>query len=262
MGLMERALWYVEWKLATTFDLDSVANYCSVSRFHLSRVFGGCTGHSVMNYARARRLSIAAQALVRRSDSILNVALEAGYGSHEAFTRAFRTQFGITPQALRMSGDLLPLSLMEPILMDNSLIVDLAAPRFTERASFVATGFSARYTFDTNQGIPAQWQKFGVHIGHVPGQVGQVAYGVCSNADENGEFDYICGVETDPGSDLLPEMIRFTVPTQRYAIFTHSRRTGTQRQYGQRLGHAPRRGADYECRIRRAPFRVQPLKNR
>jgi AraC family transcriptional regulator len=54
-----------------------------------------------MHYARGRRLSEAARALAAGAPNILEVALAAGYGSHEAFTRAFRRQFGVPPEALR-----------------------------------------------------------------------------------------------------------------------------------------------------------------
>ncbi len=51
-----------------------------------------------MRYVRLRRLSIAAVALAAEDTSILEVALEAGYSSHKAFTRAFRDHFGHTPK--------------------------------------------------------------------------------------------------------------------------------------------------------------------
>ncbi|MGE5157753.1 MAG: helix-turn-helix domain-containing protein [Gemmatimonas sp.] len=64
------------------------------------RAFAAATGFSVMRYVRARRLSEAARALARGAPDILSLALEADYGSHEAFTRAFRDHFGMTPEAV------------------------------------------------------------------------------------------------------------------------------------------------------------------
>ncbi len=72
-----------------------------VSRFHMVRAFAAATGLSVMRYVRARRLSEAARALADGAPDILALALEADYGSHEAFTRAFRDHFGVTPEAVR-----------------------------------------------------------------------------------------------------------------------------------------------------------------
>jgi AraC-like DNA-binding protein len=50
---------------------------------------------------RGRRLSEAARVLANGGPDILSVALDFGYGSHEAFTRAFRDQFGLTPESVR-----------------------------------------------------------------------------------------------------------------------------------------------------------------
>jgi AraC family transcriptional regulator len=55
----------------------------------------------------------------------------------------------------------------------------------------------------------------------VPGQLGRVAYGVCCNGDDVGNFDYICGVEVADFSRLTPEWARVRVAAQRYAVFTH-----------------------------------------
>jgi AraC family transcriptional regulator len=55
----------------------------------------------------------------------------------------------------------------------------------------------------------------------VPGQIGRTAYGVCCNTDEDGNFDYICGVEVASFSDLPPDFSRVRVPAQRYAVFSH-----------------------------------------
>jgi AraC family transcriptional regulator len=52
----------------------------------------------VIKYLRARRLSDAARTLGMGGKDILSIALEAGYGSHEAFTRAFREQFNVPPE--------------------------------------------------------------------------------------------------------------------------------------------------------------------
>src|SRR5579863_7108524 len=96
-----------------------------VSRYHVSRVFGLATGHSVMRYVRGRRLTEAARCLANGAPDILGVALDAGYGSHEAFTRAFRDQFGLTPEMLRAQGNLNNIELLEPIKMDETLLTSL-----------------------------------------------------------------------------------------------------------------------------------------
>ena len=96
MGAVERAVWFIENRFGSEVTLDAIAEAAGVSRFHLCRLFGVATGQSVMRYVRGRRLTEAARVLAAGASDILAVALDAGYGSHEAFTRAFRDQFGLT----------------------------------------------------------------------------------------------------------------------------------------------------------------------
>src|SRR6478609_995569 len=105
-----------------------IAAIAGVSRFHLVRAFAEVTGLSVMRYVRARRLSEAAKALADGAPDILNLALEADYGSHEAFTRAFRDHFGVTPEMVRATTCLDKLKLQEPIMMESTALDHLKAP--------------------------------------------------------------------------------------------------------------------------------------
>src|SRR6202051_2238086 len=98
MNPAQRALWFIESHLAEELTLDEIADVAGISRFHMVRAFAAATGFSVMRYVRARRLSEAARALANGAPDILTLALEADYGSHEAFTRAFRDHFGVTPE--------------------------------------------------------------------------------------------------------------------------------------------------------------------
>src|SRR4030081_2004638 len=119
MNPAQKALWYIESHLATALTLDEISSIVGVSRFHLVRAFAAATGFSVMRYVRARRLTEAARALAAGAPDILTVALDADYGSHEAFTRAFRDHFGVTPETVRASPHLGNLQLQEPIVMDS-----------------------------------------------------------------------------------------------------------------------------------------------
>jgi len=221
MNPVEKALWFIENRLAGEISLQAIAKSVGVSNHHLARAFGAATGQSLMRYARGRRLSEAARSLVNGAPDILMVALDAGYGSHEAFTRAFREQFGMTPEHCRSLGNLDHLQLVEPIRMDKSLLIALDEPRFEELHELLIAGFAARYTFATNQGIPAQWQRFGPHIGTVPAQLGPETYGVACNFDNGGSFEYIAGVRVADFGDLPEGFATIRIQAQRYAVFRH-----------------------------------------
>jgi len=222
MNPAQKALWYIESHLADPLTLEQIAVIGGVSRFHMVRAFAAATGLSVMRYVRTRRLSEAARALAGGAPDILHLALDADYGSHEAFTRAFRDHFGVTPEAVRSSTRLDNLRLQEPIVMDSTVIDNLQAPRFETGKAMLVAGVGERCTHENGgAGIPNQWQRFHQKVGDIPDRVGQVAYGVCCNGDDSGNFDYIAGVEVSDFSDLPREFSRVRIPEQRYAVFTH-----------------------------------------
>src|SRR5712671_800292 len=151
MNPAQKALWYIESHLANALTLDEIAAIGGVSRFHMVRAFAAATGLSVMRYVRARRLSEAARTLAGGAPDILNLALEADYGSHEAFTRAFRDHFGVTPEAVRAASCVDKLRLQEPIMMDSTLTDKLQPPRFETGKALLVAGISERCTHE-NQG--------------------------------------------------------------------------------------------------------------
>jgi AraC family transcriptional regulator len=183
-----------------------------------------------MQYVRGRRLTEAARSLASGAPDILSVALDAGYNSHEAFTRAFRDQFGLTPEAVRAQGSLANIELMEPIKMDETLLTTLEPPRIVDGRTLLIGGIGERYTSETSARMPAQWQRFVPHLGHIPGQIGRAAYGVVCNTDEAGNTEYICGVEVADFSRLPLDWSRLRIPEQRYAVFFHRDHISTIRR--------------------------------
>src|SRR6202021_395864 len=79
-------------------------------------------------------------------------------------------------------------------------------------------------------GIPSQWHRFHQSMQNIPDRVGKVAYGVCCNGDDTGNFDYVAGVEVSDFSDLPREFSRVRVPEQKYAVFTHRDHISTIRR--------------------------------
>src|ERR1700721_3007271 len=154
MNPARKALWFIESHLAHELTLDDISDVAGISRFHMVRAFAAATGLSVMRYVRARRLSEAARALASGAPDILVLALEADYGSHEAFTRAFRDHFGVTPEAVRGLKRLDNLRLQEPIVMDSTIIDNLQAPRFQTGKPLLIAGLGERITWESGAGIP------------------------------------------------------------------------------------------------------------
>ena len=146
MNALEKALWFIESHFAGEITLEDLARAGGVSRFHITRAFGAATGLSIMRYVRGRRLAEAAKALSNGAPDILSVALDAGYGSHEAFTRAFRDEFGVTPETIRAQGHLKKIELVGPIKMDETALIKLELPRFVSGKRLLIAGLGERYT--------------------------------------------------------------------------------------------------------------------
>ena len=221
MNPVAKALWFIESHLDQDIALDDIAEASGVSRFHMTRAFGDVLNCSVMHYVRARRLSEAARRLAGGAPDILSVALDAGYGSHEAFTRAFRDRFGLTPEQVRADGRTETLTIWEPVLMEKKLETALQPPRFVDGKPMLVAGLGARFDYDNMDGMPALWQRLHPYLGHVPNEVKGAAYGVVTSSDDAG-FDYIAGVEVTSFGDIAPGMTQLRIPARRYAVFTHS----------------------------------------
>jgi AraC family transcriptional regulator len=222
MDAVRKALWFIEAHFDSELTLQEVAQCAGVSRFHLLRAFSAATGTPIMQYVRARRLSQAARRLAEGSPEILTVALDAGYNSHEAFTRAFADLFNVTPQAIRRGKSLEGLNLVEARTVSTAPMIKLDSPRVHTRAAMLIAGLSEHYLCNEGAaGIPAQWQRFVAHLGTIPQQKGPDTFGVVYNTDEAGNMDYLSGVEVRDISQLPQGLISMRLPAQQYAIFFH-----------------------------------------
>jgi AraC family transcriptional regulator len=92
---------YIQEHLDEELSLDRLARVAHFSPYHFHRLFRALVGENLNEYVRRLRLESAAVALKITEKTILQIALDAGYGTHEAFTRAFRQMFGVSPTEFR-----------------------------------------------------------------------------------------------------------------------------------------------------------------
>ena len=99
---MHRVVEYIDRQLDQPLDLDTLAEVAHFSSFHFHRLFSAWMGETLGDYLRRRRVEVAAMRLAAQPRStVLNIALSVGFGSAEAFARAFRNRFGYSPTAWR-----------------------------------------------------------------------------------------------------------------------------------------------------------------
>ncbi|MGN7454226.1 AraC family transcriptional regulator [Paenibacillus pasadenensis] len=101
---LQRTVDHIERCLDEPLTLSGLARYSGFSDYHFHRVFQEASGETVMDYVRKRRLSQAAEALVRSGSKIVDIAFAAGFNSHETFCRAFQRRYGLAPREFRRQG--------------------------------------------------------------------------------------------------------------------------------------------------------------
>ena len=221
MSLADKALWVIERNSSRELTLGSVAAACNVSRSHLANAFGTASGWPVMAYLCARRLSEAAKRLAAGAPDILSVALEFGYGSHEAFTRAFRDQFDTTPEEVRNAGSTERLALVAPLRLTNGR-ARTPIPTVRELGRLRLVGLSAPCSYESAIGIPAQWQAFMCdHYADIADKAPGIPIGVCRAPDEDGCFEYMCATEVLSAAPPRKPLAYLETEPRTYAVFEH-----------------------------------------
>ncbi len=102
--LLNYALELIDGCHGAALSPTTLAERCGYSRSHFDGLFMRTVGESLGSYIRRRRLDWAAEALVCGRQRIIEIALDAGFDSQEAFTRAFQRRYGRTPGEYRHIG--------------------------------------------------------------------------------------------------------------------------------------------------------------
>lgn len=99
---IHRVLAHIDQHLDQPLELATLAEVAHFSPFHFHRLFAAWMGETLGDYLRRRRVEFAAMRLVSQPRlALLEVALGVGFGSGEAFSRAFKARFGAAPSSWR-----------------------------------------------------------------------------------------------------------------------------------------------------------------
>lgn len=99
--------------------LEQLATAAKYSPWHALRAFSQLTGKTPFDYLRSLRLTQAAKKLRDTNQSVLDIALEAAFGSHEGFTKAFSREFAISPRKYRQTAPPIPFFSYYPVYHQN-----------------------------------------------------------------------------------------------------------------------------------------------
>jgi AraC family transcriptional regulator len=213
---------WIEQHLDQALTLQQVAAQAGLSPHHFSRLFTARMGRSVMAHVRGRRLVTGARRLSAEPDlKLVDLAFDCGFESQEAFTRAFKRVFGVSPGRFRNGFAVEPIEGQYPMTLhtaQNTSVVQL--PELVTLPGFCLAGPARRFDEATKAEIPQLWSSL---IGALPfaGQVESWAtYGVVSSADRvQGSFQYLAGVEVEPDCTPPPGFSSIEIPPATYVVF-------------------------------------------
>ena len=106
--VVKKVIDYIEKNLEKEINLDNISKNIGYSKFYLNRIFTEHTGISIYKYLQKRRLTIAAEKLVKTDKPIMQIAYEAGYDTQQSFSFAFKQAYFYPPKTYRDIGIFLP----------------------------------------------------------------------------------------------------------------------------------------------------------
>ncbi|MEV6107401.1 AraC family transcriptional regulator [Streptomyces sp. NPDC051940] len=221
---------HIERRLDQPLDVAELARTALTSEYHLRRMFSALAGMPLSEYVRRRRLTLAGAEVLAGRDTLLEIAVRYGYGSGEAFARAFRAVHGVGPGEARRTGAALSsqprMSFRLTVEGSNSMRY-----RVVDKPAFTVVGPKARVPLvhlgpnqaiiDFVRGIAPEAKE---RLEQLSDQEPQGVVAVCDDLDpsraEGTELDYYHGVVTSAPAPA--GMATLPVPAGTWAVFTAS----------------------------------------
>ncbi|GII00807.1 AraC family transcriptional regulator [Planobispora takensis] len=224
------AMEYIEQHLDRQIETAELARIAVTSEYHFRRLFSALAGIPLSEYIRRRRLTVAGAQVLAGEETLLDIATRYGYGSGEAFARAFRAVHGVGPGEARRSGA----ALYSQPRMSFRLIVEGSSGmryRIVEKERFHLVGRKARVPLvheGMNPAIVAFVRSIDQEtLRRLESLSDQEPRGIVNASDnladsraEGTELDYYHAVVT--GADAPEDMESLTVPAGTWAVFESS----------------------------------------
>jgi AraC family transcriptional regulator len=235
---LETAVIFIENNLHEDLRVDEVAGVAGYSYYHFHRIFEAVLGETVGNYIRSRRLCRAAGDLLYTDKRILDIAVQYQFDSQEAFSRAFKKAYKVTPGVYRKNRidtivggkkELSPLRLKH--LTDGMTI----QPVIREIDPVMLNGLRGKSSLKNNK-LFSMWKAFDSRVSEIPNlESGRRGYGICeadpefdlSLFDETTESSHFIGAAVSSLAEVPEGMQTKILNGGKYAIFTHKGRLDT-----------------------------------
>ncbi|MBQ1047352.1 AraC family transcriptional regulator [Micromonospora sp. C51] len=229
ISALNRLVDLVEEHLTEELDVTGAARTLGTTEYHLRRMFSSLAGMPLSEYVRRRRMTVAAADVVRGEVDLLSIAVRYGYGSTEAFGRAFRAVHGVGPGEVRRDGG--PLrsqpQLRFRLTVEGSVPVDT---RIVDRPAFRLIGHATRVPL-IHHGVNPHVQRYVAALpaeehqrlkelaDTEPGGLLQVTDDVAPDASEGTELTYLHGVAVARDTQVPHDLESVEAPAGTWAVF-------------------------------------------
>lgn len=232
LSLVLDSIEYMESHLEEKLSINEIADHVHFSKFHFIHIFQQITGQNVGEYFFRRRMTNAAETLQTDNIGILEVALRCGYNSQEAFTRAFKDYFEMTPAKYRSRDRNLSNLFCYPLRLENlnqlqeNQLIKYDLVRMDEITIIGMDYFGLNKNKELsrliNYFIQHMYQKKQLDINSINGMFG---YQCCTeNGNSDDEFYYMIGVKKEKTLNTIDGMKEIAIPANLYARFQFSSR--------------------------------------
>ncbi|PJJ28717.1 AraC family transcriptional regulator [Lacrimispora celerecrescens] len=229
---LEQAVIYIENHLGYNMKVEDVAKAAGYSYYHLNRQFTAILGESIGSYIKKRRLADASKKLLYTDLKIIDIAIEYGFDSPEAFSRAFKAIYKVSPQSYRQNR--LDIFIGGKERLDTGLLDHLARnvtvhPRIVELLEIRVAGIRGETTLRDNR-LRELWDRTNSLYRQIPNRIpGGRFFGICEACAENTLytmnedilFTEVAGTEVSSFEGLTEPFVQKVIPGGRYAVFTH-----------------------------------------
>ncbi|MGK5520736.1 AraC family transcriptional regulator [Micromonospora sp. URMC 107] len=227
---LNEAMEHIERHLDQPIEVTELARIAVTSEYHLRRLFSALAGVGLSEYIRRRRLTVAGAEVLAGKRTLLDVAVRYGYGSTEAFARAFHAMHGVGPGEARRTGA----ALRSQPRMSFRLVVEGSSSmryRIVQKDGFRLVGRKARVPLVHEgmnpaivafvKGIPPETvRRIEALSDQEPQGIVNVSANVADSRAEGTELDYWYGVVT--GVDAPEDLDALAVPAGAWAVFETS----------------------------------------
>ncbi|SCG79250.1 AraC family transcriptional regulator [Micromonospora humi] len=227
---LNQAMDHLEQRLDQPLDVAALARVACVSEHHFRRLFSALAGMPLTEYVRRRRLTVAAADVLAGRESLLDVAVRWGYGSNEAFARAFRVVHGVGPAEARRTGSVLRSQprMSFRLVVEGSTSMDY---RIVTKEAFRLAGVKARVPL-VHEGMnphivaflksvdPETVRRIEALSDQEPRGVVNVSDDLAGDRAEGTELDYWHGVVT--GAEVPEGLDSLSVEAGDWAVFRSS----------------------------------------